>query len=228
MLKPVMFDCNHDNALDFAKIATWAWGGVFKANQGLGFTDGAFKARRAAAEAHGIDAGAYSFATDDPVTANVDRFHSIVDPGPRTLMALDFEDLVRNAMSGPHALEFLDRSNQKLGRATVLYGGNRIVEHVDHQDKRWIDMAAVTPLWLCQYRSGISVGDIAQLNRHISVPKPWTKWTYLQYAADGAGPQPHTMPGVERNADLNLFDGDRAAFDAAWPGSPLPTPGAVA
>ena len=221
MLQPVFFDCNHNNPLDFAKLATWAWGGVFKANQGLGFTDGAFKARRAAAEAHGILAGAYSFATDDPVAANVDRFFSIAEPGPQTLMALDFEDLVRNAMSGTHAWEFLDRSNQKLGRATALYGGNRIVEHINHQDPKWIDMAKVTPLWLCQYRN-IQVGTIADLNKHIVVPKPWTKWTYLQYAADGAGPQPHTMPGVEKNADLNLFDGDRDAFKAMWSVTPLP------
>jgi GH25 family lysozyme M1 (1,4-beta-N-acetylmuramidase) len=227
MLQPVAFDCNHDNALDFGKIATWAWGGCFKANQGLGFTDGKFRTRRAAAEAAGFLAGGYSFATDDPVAANVARFHSIVEPGPQTMMALDFEDLVHNAMSGTHALEFLDRSNQKLGRATWLYGGNRIVEHINHQDPKWIDMARVTPLWLCQYKRGIKPATVEELDRHIQVPKPWTTWTLLQYAADGAGPQPHTMPGVERNADLNVFRGDRAAFALAWPGQALAPPAAV-
>lgn len=221
MLQPRFFDMNHNNPVDFAKVATWAWGGVFKANQGLGFTDGAFHARRLAAEAAGIMAAAYSFATDDPVAANVARFYAIVNPGAKTGMNLDFEDLVRNGMSGPHALEFLDRSNQKLGRATGLYGGNRIVEHIDHQDPKWIDMAAVTPLWLCQYKS-VAADNIADLNKHIVVPKPWKAWTYLQYAADGAGPLPHVMPGLENKADLNVFDGTREQFNAIWPGAALP------
>jgi GH25 family lysozyme M1 (1,4-beta-N-acetylmuramidase) len=221
MLQPRFFDANHDNDLDFDKIATWAWAGVFKANQGLGFTDPTFKARRAAAEARGLLVGAYDFATGDPVSANVDRFWSIVDPGPKTKCILDYEDLKTGAMSGDQAYEWLDRVNQRSGRASTIYGGNRIVEHIDHQSAKWIDMAKVVQLWLCQYKN-VQVSTIADLNKHIIVPKPWTTWWGLQYAADGYGPQPRTMPGLERNADLNLFDGTRDQFSAAWPGVTLP------
>jgi lysozyme len=220
MLQPRFFDCNHNNALDFDKLATWAWAGVFKANQGLGFTDPLFKTRRAMAEARGMLVGAYDFATGDPVAANVDRFWATVDPGPQTNLVLDFEDLPKGAMTGDQAYEWLDRVNQRSGRASTIYGGNRIVEHIDHQAAKWVDMAKVVRLWLCQYKNVQAVA-IADLNRFIKVPAPWTKWTYLQYAADGAGPQPHTMPGVENNADLNVFDGDKAAFTASWAGAPL-------
>jgi hypothetical protein len=139
-------------------------------------------------------------------------------------MCLDFEDLARNAMSGPHALEFLDRSNQKLGRATTLYGGNRIVEHVNAQDPKWIDMAKVTPLWLCQYKSFRTVADLAELNRYIHIPPPWTHYDLLQYAADGAGPQPHQVAGLEDGADLNAYDGTADQLAASWAGNSLVSP----
>lgn len=224
MLEPRFLDCNHNNALDFEKIKTWAWGAVFKATQGVGFTDRAFAPRRAAAEDRGILVAAYDFATGDNVAANVAKFFSVVNPGPQTGMVLDYEDNAASPMSGDQVHEFLDRVHQKLGRAChSIYGGNRIREHINPQDKKWIDMAAIVPLWLCQYKN-IQAGSIAQLNAHISVPGPWKKWTYLQYAADGAGPLPHAMPGVENKADLNIFDGTREQFAAIWAGLPLPAP----
>lgn len=217
MLEPRFFDVNHANPVDFAKVATWAWGAAFKANQGLGFTDPLFRSRRATAESLGLMVAGYDFATGDPVADNVARFFSIVAPGPKTGTILDFEDLKTGAMTGDEAWEWLDRVGQKLGRAPTLYGGNRIVEQIDHQATKWIDMADVVPLWLCQYKN-IQVDTLAELEPHINIPKPWTKWTYLQYAADGAGPQPHAMPGVENKADLNVFDGTRDEFNAIWPG----------
>ena len=223
MLQPVFFDCNHQNPIDFDAVATWAWGGVFKANQGLGFTDPLFGQRRAEMEKRNLLAGGYDFATGDPVADNVARFLKIVNPGPQTACVLDFEDLTHNAMSGDQAAEWLDRVAQATGRAPWLYGGNRVREQIRHQDPKWIDLAKVVPLWLCQYKS-IQVESIAELRPHIRVPAPWTDWTYLQYAADGAGPLPHRMPGVENNADLNVYDGTREQFVAAWPGVNMSPP----
>jgi hypothetical protein len=227
MLTPVMFDCNHDNDVDWDAVATWAWGCSLKVAQGLGMTDHTFASRRVEAEKRGILVGGYDFSTDDDVAANVTRYLGLLSPGPTTQAELDFEDLARHAMSGDQAHEWLDRVNQRMGRAATLYGGNRIREHVGSQDKKWIDMAAVTPLWLCQYKN-VQASTLDELDRHISVPPPWKHWTYLQYAADGAGPAPHKMPGVENKADLNVYRGDRAAFAAGWPGAPLPAPEAVA
>jgi GH25 family lysozyme M1 (1,4-beta-N-acetylmuramidase) len=227
MLTPVMFDCNHDNDIDWDAVATWAWGCSLKVAQGLGMTDHTFASRRAEAEKRGILVGGYDFSTDDDVAANVTRYLGLLSPGPQTQAELDFEDLARHAMSGDQAWEWLDRVNQRMGRAATLYGGNRIREHIRSQDKKWIDMAAVTPLWLCQYKN-VQADTLNELDRHISVPPPWKRWTYLQYAADGAGPAPHKMPGVENKADLNVYRGDRAAFAAGWPGQALPAPEAVA
>lgn len=222
MLEPRFFDCNHNNAVDYDAVVTWAWGACFKATQGLGFTDHAFAPRRAAMEARGVLVAAYDFSTADNVLANVNWFFDVVNPGAHTGMVLDFEDNPHSPMSGNQAYEFLDRVNQRLGRAATIYGGNRIREHIDSQDPKWIDMAKVVPLWLCQYKA-IQVDTLQELDAHIHVPGPWKDWTYLQYAADGLGPRPHKMPGVENGADLNVFDGTRDQFTALWPGPALPT-----
>jgi GH25 family lysozyme M1 (1,4-beta-N-acetylmuramidase) len=223
MLQPVFFDCNHNNDIDFDAVATWAWAGFFKVNQGLEFTDKSFTSRRAEMEKRGLLVGGYDFATADPVAENVERFLDLCRPGPTTACCLDFEDNEHSEMTGDQAWEWLDRVRQKIGRSAAIYGGNRIREHIDGQSAKWIDMALTTPLWLCEYLTG-SFADIASLRPHLKIPKPWVDFTYLQYAADGAGPQPRKMPGVENGSDLNVFDGDRVSFIGGWPGVPMQHP----
>jgi hypothetical protein len=36
---------------------------------------------------------------------------------------------------------------------------------------------------------------------------------------DGVGPLPHTVDGLENNADLNAFDGTDAELAALWAGA---------
>ena len=66
------------------------------------------------------------------------------------------------------------------------------------------------PLWVAAYNP---LGP--------QVPKPWSDWTLWQYTDNGNGP----LYGVESlNIDLNLFNGDEAAF-AKFAGSvPVVTP----
>lgn len=223
---PVVADMNHANSVNFTKIkAAGIWGIIHKARQGIGFGDPAYASRRAAAEQLGLLWGAYDFATHDNVAENVKDFLDTAKPYANTLMALDFEDNTKSEMTGAQALEFLDRVNQTLGRATWLYGGNRIREQIDHQDARWIDAAEVTPLWLCQYKSGISRNGalgLGDLDKRINVPPPWRAYKLLQYTGDGVGPLPHTVPGLEDGADLNAFHGNRDDLAAIWPGAIVP------
>lgn len=228
-ITPIVCDIYHSNSVNFSKVKdAGILGVIHKATQGIGRAndDGRYGSRRETAEQLGLLWGAYSFSTDDDVATNVAHFFEVAAPSPTTRMCLDFEDLVRNAMSGAHALEFLDRCNQRLGRATTLYGGNRIREHVDPQSKGWVDMAAITPLWLCQYKSIRNVPDLAALNRYINVPAPWRSYDLLQYAADGAGPLPHQVPGLEDGADLNAYQGTPEQLGASWAGGAL-SPGQI-
>ena len=210
MIHPVVADLNHANPINLTKVKeAGILGIIHKATQGIGFRDPAYRSRREAAEALGFLWGAYDFATGDKVRANVDAFFEAAQPEDKTLMCLDFEDNSRSQMSGAQAREFLDRVDQRLGRACWIYGGNRIFEHVPPDDAFF----ARHPLWLCQYKL-IQVDSLEELDRHIKVPPPWKSYTLLQYTGDGVGPLPHTVSGVEDGADLSAFGGD--SLEAVW------------
>jgi lysozyme len=212
MINPVVVDLNHANTINFTKVkAAGILGIIHKATQGVGYRDHAYQSRRSAAEAMGFLWGAYDFATGDEVEANVAAFFEAAQPGPTTLMCLDFEDNSHSEMSGEQAREFLDRVDQKLGRACWIYGGNRIFEHIPEDD----DFFAQHPLWLCQYKL-IQVDSLEELNKHIKVPPPWKDYTLLQYTGDGVGPKPHTVGGLEDGADLNAFKGDLLVDVGIW------------
>lgn len=214
-ITPVVADMNHNNALNLSKMkAAGLWGIIHKAVQGTGFTDDQYTRRRAAAEELGFLWGAYAFATGDNVKAHVEHFFAIAQPGPKTLMCLDFEDNPHSQMSGAQAREFLDRADQKLGRPCWIYGGNRINEQITDHDPWW----TAHPLWLCQYKTSAALRDasLQVLSQHITVPKPWKTYTLLQYTGDGIGPRPHTVAGLEDGADLNAFAGSRAELEAVW------------
>lgn len=220
----VVADMNHNNAVNLTKLkAAGCWGIIHKARQGVGFADGAYAARRAAAEQLGFLWGAYDFATHDVVADNVADFFATAKPGTDTGMWLDLEDNTKSEMTGDQAFEFLDRVSQKLGRACGIYGGNRVREQVDHQQARWIDMAAVAPLWLCQYKTGANLraADLATLDKFIDVPKPWTAYLLLQYTGDGIGPLPHTLPGIEDGADLNACHLTYDQLAGVWAGKAM-------
>lgn len=222
-IAPVVADMSHGNSVNLTKLkAAGCWGIIHKAVQGVGFTDDQYTRRRASAEAMDFLWGAYAFATGDNVKAHVDHFFAVAQPGPNTLMCLDFEDNPHSQMSGEQAKEFLDRVDQKLGRACWIYGGNRISEQIKDNDPFW----ALHPLWLCQYKTAASLrtADLAALDGHIEIPHPWKRYTLLQYTGDGTGPLPHTLAGLEDGADLNAFHGIYDDLAAVWPGSPLPAP----
>jgi lysozyme len=220
VIHPVVCDLNHANTINFTKVkGAGILGIIHKATQGF-WRDPAYKSRRSAAEAMDFLWGAYDFATGDQVKTNVDAFFAAAQPGPETLMCLDFEDNSRSQMSALQAREFLDRVDQKLGRACWIYGGNRIREHIDSED----EFFAAHPLWLCQYKL-VEVDSLEELDEHIRVPPPWKNYTLLQYTGDGVGPRPHTVDGVEDGADLNAFGGDSLA--AVWTAKLPPAPAVV-
>jgi lysozyme len=229
MLRPVVADMAHFNSVNFTALAGAGIVGVIhKATQGVGMTDQQYARRRAAAAAAGLEWGAYSFATGDDARAHARHFLAVAQADAATLMCLDFEDNPRSPMSGQQAWDFMREVEDATGRLCWIYGGNRIKEQITPLCRRSsaaADYFKARPLWLCQYKLGLPPGiDLAGLKAHIRVPPPWDDWTLLQYTGDGVGPLPHTVPGVENGADLNVFDGDDAALRAAWAGKVVPSP----
>lgn len=229
MLKPVVFDCNHANPIgwhiggEFAGFTALKGVGmigcILKARQGIGFSDPAFTVRRDMARRCGLLVGGYDFATHDNVADNVKDFLLMTGADPSLSHWLDFEDNKASPMSGAMAREFLDRVDQATGRPCGIYGGNRIIEQISSDEKLGIDpFWAQHPLWLCAYKTSQALRDtnLAALNEHITIPKPWTKWKLLQYTGDGVGPLPHTALGLEPGADLNVYDGSAEDLAATW------------
>jgi GH25 family lysozyme M1 (1,4-beta-N-acetylmuramidase) len=222
-------DLNHNNPIDLAKIkADGKVGGfIHKARQGTGFMDPLYRSRAAEVQAAGFELGAYDFATGDNVAEDVADFFDTVRPDARTSMWLDFEDNTKSQMSLAHALEHLDRVDQKLGRYEGIYAGNRIKTLIIGATQAQRDFLALHPFWLCEY------GPVAKMVDDNHQPLPWKKWSLWQQWADGFGPSPPIVNGLERKADLSWFDGDRAALGAWWPlsaveGADVPTAGETA
>ena len=215
MITPVVADMNHNNPVDFGKLAAAGCVGVIlKARQGIGFTDLAFLSRRDAARAAGLKVGAYDFATHDDAVENARDFLATTGVDSDLSYWLDFEDNRASQMTADQAKVFMTTVDQAVGFACGIYGGNRIFEQITDADPWWADH----PLWLCQYKTDPSLrdADLAALKPHIRVPPPWTTWFLLQYTGDGVGPLPHTMPGLENGADLNAFDGTADQLRGAW------------
>ena len=163
--------------------------------------------------------GAYNFATsDEPKTAALDFIH-VAAPDDKTLMCLDFEDNPGHQMSGDQAFVFLDTMIQKLGRKVWIYGGNTIKERISPHagEQRWKDMANNVHLWRPRFLNS-HFENSTELFKAVGTLAPWEKLTMVQYAADGSGPQPHTVPGLENSADLNATIMTADELRAMWPG----------
>lgn len=217
-------DLNHNNTINFARVAAAGIGGVIhKATQGLSFTDSLYAMRRAAAGGYALEWGAYDFCTDDDVHQNVLRFLAVAKPDPRTSLWLDYERNKDHQMTMPQALEFLDRVDQAVGRYCGIYGGgDRLKPDCIGLSDKDREFLAAHPYWLCEY------GPTAKMTDPNGHPLPWAKPSLWQKWADGAGPNPPMIDGLERQADLSVFDGDRAALADWWPLPHVPDAGAAA
>ncbi len=218
---PLVADIAHFNPVNFSELKEAGFVGVIhKARQGVAVGDPKYAARMAAAKNAGLRWGAYDFATHDDVAANVAAFLAYARLDDADSAWLDFEDNAHSQMTGEQAYEFLDRVAQERGRACGIYGGNRIREQVKPHSAKWIDMAAVAPLWQCRY-IGSQPADNAELFRRVPPIPPWTSIFLLQYTGDGVGPRPHSAPGLQNGADLNAFNGAAAELAATWSGALL-------
>ena len=198
--------------------------GVFhKASEGGDWSDAAYAVRKPQAEAAGLLWGAYHFGTrqysgEDQAAS----FLAAAQPGPATLMALDFEPNDRhpaNTMTIAQAEAFVRAVQQATGRLPLVYthptwanGGNyghaglSLGQSVSPQS-----ILARCDLWLADYRF------------EPELPWAWSRkgWRFWQYAGNddadnGAyGSAPRSVAGVD-HCDRNLFSGDVAALYRYW------------
>lgn len=204
---------HHNNVNDFGKVAAAGiWGVINKASQGTVYKDPTYGPwRRTRVLKAGMLWGAYHFNTGDNVQAQVKNFFDAAQPDKDTLMVLDLEDNRSSNMTIKQAVEFLHRTEDKLGRKAAIYSGNRLKETIDSLNKTDRAYVCSHRLWLCQY------GPVAR------VPKGFDSWWLWQFTGDGVGPLPHSIPGIDGNGiDLNTYRGTRLDLAASWSGRPQP------
>lgn len=199
----VVVDISHHNANpNFAQAAAAGIVGVIhKATQGLAFKDQMYIVNRQKALDAGLLWGAYHFGTGGDGAAQADFFLETVDPGPDTLLILDYEPNTQGAtMSLDDARAFVSELNTKVGRFPGLYSGSLIKQQLGNNTDPILSQCF---FWLAQY------------GPNAVVPPNWATWTLWQYTDGNLGPQPHTVPGIGA-CDRDKFNGDLDDLKKLW------------
>ena len=196
---------------------------IHKATEGGDWIDPDYAPRRAEAEASGLLWGAYHYGTRQySGIKQASTFLKAAQPGPSTLLALDFEPNdynPNNTMSLRQAEEFVHTIYQATGRYPVVYThaawangqragrrGLRLMEPVNPAS-----ILARCELWLADPSDEPRVPYAWQ-------DKGWRLWQYVanESVEDAAyGSTPRVVPGVS-HCDRNLFAGDVAGLHAFW------------
>jgi len=195
---------------------------IHKATEGGDWVDPSYAERRGQAEAAGLMWGAYHFGTRQyPGARQAQAFLAVTRPGPRTLIALDYElndPNPRNTMTLPQAEEFVHVVQRETGRLPMVYT-HAGWANGERAGRRGIRSAPVGPdsilarcdLWLADHRE------------EPEVPYAWANrcWKLWQYLADenesnaAYGTVPRAVPGVT-HCDRNLFAGDTSELYRYW------------
>ncbi|MBS0520314.1 MAG: glycoside hydrolase family 25 protein [Proteobacteria bacterium] len=195
---------------------------VHKATEGGDWIDPSYGVRRPQAESAGLLWGAYHFGTRQySGQRQAQTFLAAAQPGPKTVMALDFEPNdhnPRNTMTLAQAEAFVQTVYQATGRLPVVYTQPNWANGM--KVNRGLSLGAPIPptsilarcdLWLADYRESPEV-PLAWANRG------WRLWQYAgdETELDAAyGSVPRTVSGVS-HCDRNVFAGDTSALYKFW------------
>ena len=211
-INPLVIDISHhNNVQDLSKAAAFGIKGIIhKSSEGASVPDRTYGIRRAAAAAAGLLWGAYHFNTSAQVDDQVKNFFANAQPDDNTLMCLDFEDNAGNNMSLDQAYAFVNEVDQKTGRSTVVYSGNRLKETILGAHSKYLEFFVNHRLWLCQY------GPKAVL------PPGFKNYWLWQYTGDGVGAyKPINVPGIvagNKGLDINHYPGTPEQLAQEWAG----------
>lgn len=208
MLQPRVTDISHHNTVTDLR-ASGLWAVIHKATQGSGYRDPTYAKRRQQASSAGMLWGAYHFGDNTDIAAQVANYLGYAVADDDTLLCLDYEDHPSGSsktMRPQQMVAFLREIERRTGRKAVLYSGNRIKEDIRKLNASDRDYVCSHRLWLCQY------GSKPQL------PTGFDRSWLWQYTDGRVGPEPHRVPGITGDVDLNAFNGSREELAASWAG----------
>lgn len=205
----VIIDISHHNGdnLDFVKAKQAGIVGIIhKATQGFTFKDKRYETNRRKALDTGLLWGAYHFGVGGDGSDQADHFLNTVNPGPDTLLVLDYEpNLTGSTMTLDQAREFVSHVGTLRGRVPGLYSGHLIKEQLGNV--RTPDpLLSQCFLWIAQY---------SQAPVPTNIPPTWPTWTLWQYTDGNAGLEPHSVPGIG-DCDRDKFNGSLENLKKLW------------
>lgn len=201
------------DSVDFHAAYAWGLRGVIhKATQGVTTVDRAYAPRRQRAIGAGLLYGAYDFNDGSPPVKQAQYFWNVADWDENLRLFLDYEDNRLSNMSIGHACDYLQWMDAKMtgGHRCGIYSGNRLKDQIIHATPDQRNLLGERDLWLAQY------GPVPRLKDANARPLPWTKYFLWQYTGDGIGLKPHNVPGIQRNMDLDHFDGTAGELREVW------------
>jgi lysozyme len=209
-------DFYHGNPVDLEKLSRSNWNGVkcpgviMKCTQGGGYVDPAYRGRAAQATAAGFLVAAYHFGTAEPVSTQVNNFLTHAQPTDTTGLWLDYEDNA-SQMTLALAIAFMEGVDQATGRTCGVYSGNTLKQAITKATSSQRDFLAAHAFWLADYALTPVMTDVDRKQL------PWDVPFLHQFTGDKAGPEPHSLDGLQNGADLSIFRGSAEQLAAAWP-----------
>jgi lysozyme len=197
---------HHDPASDYVAVFNSGIRGIiYKATQGIEYTDPTYTSQRIKAKQAGLQWGAYHFADSADVAAQAKNFLAYRPPDPDELFCLDWEDNAGNAMSKEQAQEWITTVETALGRLgeCVIYSGNTAKERIIGKDTFF----GSRRLWLAQYTKATP-----------SWQESWNSYWLWQYSETGK------CPGVNGKIDVNHYAGSLDQLAAEWASGSVSTP----
>lgn len=196
----MVIDLSHwDIATDYNAVKNFGVVGViYKATQGLNYTDPTYISQKQLAKAAGLLWGSYHFGDSSDITSQISNYLNYAQPISDEIFCLDWEDNGSTTMTADLAKQWIQGVEQKLNRANqcVIYSGNRAKEALGTTVDAFF---GARRLWLAQYNA-------------VPVLQPsWSTYWLWQYSDKG------TCPGLSvPTCDVNAYWGTTGNLIATW------------
>lgn len=176
---------------------------IAKATEGTNYRDPTFETNRNMAHAAGLLFGAYHFIRPGDAWAQADFFLKTVGDPSGLCLVLDWED-PRVPISA--AQQFCERVAQKTGGYPVMYSYGAMLRGLSVMSRERKTFWSKTKLWIAEYNATL----------HEALKEVWPHWWLWQFTGDGAGMGPHDIPGVGKNVDVSMYNGDPNKLAFGW------------
>ena len=204
--KALVIDPYEQNPIDWAQLATETrvCAMIHRATIGTDRVDTCYACRQPKATLGGYLWGSYHFGMPGDPVAQADYYIDTVKPGVNDLIALDLEDVTDPArMDVASGERFVEQVKVRTGRYPVLYANKNCTDFIVANAPG--SVLTTLPLWYARF-----------LPRVTDYPQPpWAKYVLWQFSSDVL--VQIRLAGVQKDMDVNVFDGTTTELAAAWP-----------